>query len=85
MVTAGPCEDLKVTLSAGRMGGPGALSRGVMCSDLCSDVPGCWVGVERSLRGGAAREQGAPLGSQERGAWLDQGSSRGRKRSILER
>lgn len=49
VATAGPGKDLRVTLSAMRMGeraGRGALSRGVTCSDLSLDVPSCWIEVE---------------------------------------
>lgn len=36
--------------------GGGPLSRGVTCSDLCLDVPGCWIEVEWSPGGAWSRE-----------------------------
>ena len=37
-------------------GSGGPLSRGVTCSDLCLDVPGCWIEVEWSPGGAWSRE-----------------------------
>lgn len=79
VATAGPGKDLRVTLSAMRMGQPAgrrALSRGVTCSDLSLDVPSCWMGVEWSPGGEWSRE---PLCAAAREA-----CGSGRKRSVWE-